>query len=81
MLSFKTAEWLQSFNKHHLLTLTDKGGRDHTFSLEKPKGLKTIRCANVIKCTGRVCFSEEIFGVSVHKKEGLNGVVASTVIG
>ena len=67
MLSFKTAEGRQSFNKHHLLTLTDKGGRDYTFSLEKPKGLKTIRCANVIKCTGLVCFSEEIFGVSVHK--------------
>ena len=39
-----------------------------TYSLLKnPRSLKSISCAYVIKCIGLVCFSEKIFGVSVHK--------------
>ena len=45
-------------------------GTTHSL-LQKPRvqGPKTTRYAYVIKCTGLVCFSEEIFGVtlSVHK--------------
>ena len=51
--------WERSRSGPRILSCKSKGFR----------GLKTTRYAYVIKCTGLVCFSEEIFGVtlSVHK--------------
>lgn len=58
-ITWHSRNWERSRSGPRILSCKSRGFR----------GLKTTRYAYVIKCTGLVCFSEEIFGVtlSVHK--------------